>query len=105
MMPASEFYIQVVEAFQTFLSTSGVNGSLAWREAQQEVECSLEPAEAPDRHLMVVSNRRDDMVQVFIEAPYEIFDGDTRYYVHREGNLNQDEAETWLTDLLYSAFQ
>jgi hypothetical protein len=105
LLPASEFYIQVVEAFQTFLSTSGVNGNLAWREARQELECSLEPAQAPDRHLLVVSNRGDDMVQVFIEAPYEIFEGDTRYYVHREGNLNPDEAETWLTELLHSAFQ
>jgi len=66
--------------------------------------CHLMPDGLYGRRLMVVSEPGEDLVRVYVEASYDLFEGDTHYHVRRIGDMPRNRAAQDLPGLLQTAF-
>lgn len=93
-------------AFQNFLANELAQAKSTFDNPANRVYlyCHLVPEGERTRRLLVVSETGESVVRVCIEASYELFEGDTHYYVRRVGTTPREEAAEGIEPLLHTAF-
>jgi hypothetical protein len=79
-------------------------GHIRQMNASIYLSCRLDASEHKGRRIMVVADANQDLVRVCIEATYELFEGDTHYFVERIGTSNRAEASDKVPGLVQKAY-
>ncbi|NWJ45600.1 MAG: hypothetical protein HXX08_06955 [Chloroflexi bacterium] len=66
--------------------------------------CRLDNLESKGRRIMIVADANEDLVRICIEASYELYEGDTHFFVERIGTSNRSEARERVPNLMQRAY-
>jgi|GEM_PF-1869955 len=99
--------IEAESALETFINTDlkDALGHINNISASVYLYCCLDNVQHAGRRILVVSASNEEVVRVCIEAAYELFEGDTHYYVARIGTADRDKAGAEVPALLRKAYE